>query len=70
MRKKFSRIKNLAPSGSQDRVTGLSVTSKTLEISFTTIEAKICSCNRKAKALKVTAELVAQGLCGRRTTQE
>jgi hypothetical protein len=55
MRKKFSRIKNLAPSGSQDRVTGLSFTGKTLEVSLTTIEAKICRCNRKAKALKFTA---------------
>jgi hypothetical protein len=61
--KQLSCIKNFSATGSQNCITGLGFTGKTMKIDFTTIKSKICGCDRKTNGLKVAAELVSQDLC-------
>jgi hypothetical protein len=60
MGKKFSSIQNFAAPGSQDCITGLRFSRKTMQIIFATIESKIGCRNRKADPLKITLELLPQ----------
>jgi hypothetical protein len=64
MGKKFACVKYFPTPGSQDGVTSLSFTSKTLEINLAAIKLKICCRNGKATRLEIKAYLISQWLCG------